>query len=309
MQISPLQNLPVAYETSIPGDTTLYYVQAVLRDTALSTVLQTLNLKNVSSTPNRYVGQFSGSNLTDASGLGHAVDVTISVYTDSGYSSLSPNYQILQTSYVVLQPWINNLGMGGGLNIDYDKLQKMFDGTKINNNEIGNEVAKKVPRTQVDYDRVNESVLGASEGIRAALSGELQGHVETISKMLLDASKGSNEANTAHGARLQALESRIQGLERGMRESTTLSSKERSAMKNELISVLKEIREESKKSNESTSKESDKRLKKAVEDIQNYLGDNLSEKEIKMVYSMAPQKRGKEEKNNYSADEYLRLLR
>lgn len=302
MQISPLQALPVAYETSIPGDTTLYYVQAVLRDTASSAVLQALNLKNVSSTPNRYVGSFNGSNLTDASGLGHAVDVTITVYTDSGYSVLSPNYQILQTSYMVLQPWINNLGMGGGLNIDYDKLQKMFDGKKMDNAEIGNELSRRIPK--FDYSKISE----ATETSRSALSAELRGHVEALSKAFADAQVSSTSAYTAHNARFDALERRIQAFEGTMQRSSTLSSKERSQVKSELSKALKELREETRKSFAEGNRRNGESLQKVSDELRDYLQETMSEKEIKINYAPASYKKGKEKPEPVS-DEYLRLLR
>ena len=305
MPVSPNTAWPVAYETSIPGDTTLYYVRAILRDTASSTILQTLNLKNISSTPNRYVGQFSG--VSDPSGMGRQVDVTISVYTDSGYTTLSPNYQIYQTAYTIIQPWIQNLGTGGGLNIDYDKLQKMFDGAKVTNAVIGNE---KAPKVRFNYKRVEDAMSGSSEGIRAALSDELQGHVKNLSGALSAISKASQEAQGAHGARLEALELRIAGLESRIGDGQRMSSKERSQVKNELLSAVKEFRQESKKYNDESPKNSEKMLKKSFGEIQDYIESNLSEKEIKINYTPTTRKEKKEEeKPLFTAESVMSLLR
>jgi hypothetical protein len=299
--VSPNNQIPVSYSTTIPGDTTLYYVQAVLRDTQSSTVLQTLNLKNVSSTPNRYTGAFNP--VSDPSGLGRPVDVTISVYTDSGYTTLSNNYQILQLNYLVIQPWLPTLGSGGGLNIDYDKLQKMFDGAQVTNAEIGNE---KAPR--INYKRLEEGYTGAHEATRLALSTELKGHITNISSILSDISKAHGQSKEAVEARFSALEARIQRLDEDMGKGYEMSSEERLNTKNELVLALKEFREESKKYSEETPKNSEKLLKKAFAEVQDYLEQNLSEKEIKINYTPTSPKRKEEEKPRGITIEDVRSL-
>lgn len=307
MQLSPNSTIPVSYSTTIPGDTTLYYVQAVLRDTQSSTILQTLNLKNVSSVPNRYTGNFNP--VSDPSGLGRPVDITISVYTDSGYTTLSNNYQIVQYNYVILQPWIQNLGMGGGLNIDYEKLQKMFDGSKVGNEEIGNEVSKRVKTTKVDYDRVNESIMSATEGVRTALSEEMSSHIKMLSDGLSELSKSHGEFSNNHSSRLEYLEKKIQDVESGQNEGQKLSYKSQNQLKSELLNALSEFKEEHKGNSEESSKENKKMIGDMLEQMQQYLSDNLAEKEIKMVYNMNPQKREKEKSEGYSMDHISALLR
>lgn len=304
-QLSPNQQFAVSYSTTIPGDTTLYYVRAVLRDTQSSAILQTLNLANVSSVPNRYTGVFGG--VSDPSGLGRPVDVTISVYTDPGYTTLSQNYQITQFNYVVLQPWIQNLGTGGGLNIDYDKLQKMFDGGHVTNAEIGNEKAPK--RERVNYRRLEEASLDSSEGARAALSEELKGHVGNVMKAITDIKRYHNETSQAHMARLDVLESRLNDFDGRTTKGQELSSRERLAMKTEFSSALKELREEAKNNGEELPKRMEERLSKISAEFQGYLADNLSEKEIKMVYNMAPQKKEKEVPRGISLSDVQSLLR
>lgn len=302
-QISPNTAIPVSYVTTIPGDVTLYFVRAVLRDTQSSTILQTLNLKNVSSTPNRYTGVFSP--VSDPSGLGRMIDITISVYTDSGYTTLSNNYQILQLNYTVLQPWIQGLGTGGGLNIDYEKLQKMFDGTKVTNAEIGNEKAPKKER--INYKRLENGVLGANEATRSALSEELKAHTGSLSKILSDISSAHKESTALVGGRFEDLEARLKGLESGMTQGQKMSSQERSGVKNELISAIKEFREEYGKSTEDTSKKSEKLLIESLHELKGYLDETFSEKEFEMVYHLSPQK--KEKKQGYAPEDIKSLLR
>lgn len=305
MQLSPNSLIPVSYTASIPGDTTVYFVQAVLRDTQSSTVLQTLNLTNVSSVPNRYTGNFKP--VSDPQGLGRPIDITVSVYTDSGHTTLSPNYQILQLNYTILQPWIQNLGMGGGLNIDYDKLQKMFDGSKVTNAEIGNEKAPR--RERVNYKRLEEGTLGAHEATRAALSEEIKGHIGTLSKLVSDVAKGHGDVGTLTMERFDKLEEKINSIDLNLGQGQKMSQKERAEVKNELLKSVSEFREEFGKTSKEGSKKSEEIFKKAIEGLQEYMGDNLSEKEIKMVYNMAPAKREKEKSNSFAPEDISALFR
>lgn len=306
MQLSPNSLIPVSYTASIPGDTTVYFVQAVLRDTQSGTTLQTLNLTNVSTTPNRYQGSFNP--VSDPSGLGRAIDITISVYTDSGHTTLSNNYQILQLNYTILQPWIQNLGTGGGLNIDYDKLQKMFDGTKVTNAEIGNEKAPK--RERINYTRLEGATMGAGEATRAAISDEFKGHISNVLKILSDLSRSHSETTKGNSIKFDSMEKRLEKFESIASEGYKMSSKERAEMRTDMVETLKEIREENKNYLDEGSKMYEKKFSKIVEDMQEYLADNLSQKEIKMVYNMAPQKNEKEKKaQGFSPQDIQSLMR
>lgn len=306
MQLSPNSQIPVSYTASIPGDTTLYYVQAVLRDTQSGTTLQTLNLTNVSSTPNRYQGVFSA--VSDPSGLGRPIDITITVYTDSGHTTPSFNYQILQLNYTILQPWIANLGMGGGMNIDYEKIQKMFDGKKIGNEEIGNEVARKIP--PVDYDRLSGDFTEATENARTALSKEFSGHAERLSGSVSEISRSTAEAREAHGKSVEAILSRMQTLEGKLGEGQKLSSKERNSVKSELSKLIQDIKPALTQMSEASARRTEALIQKGLEEIKESLLENLKEgmmgKEIHLTYnSEKPQKK---EKPQYSPDDDVAAL-
>jgi hypothetical protein len=308
MQLSPNSQIPVSYTASIPNDVTVYFVQAVLRDTQSGTILQTLNLTNVSTTPNRYQGSFKP--VSDPSGLGRAVDITISVYTDSGHTTLSQNYQILQLTYTILQPWIQNLGMGGGLNIDYDKLQQMFDGGKINNTEIGNEVARKVKRTKVDYDKIQETVSGASEKSRVSLSTEFKGHVDRLEKLLSEFSRQSETNSKGHTDKFSNLEERLNKIDSKIGEGNDLSSKERTSIRSELTKMLADAKTVMERSSGANSKKIETKIQEVMAEISDSLRDELGGKEITMSYgAMQPQKKEKEKKPLFSPEDISSLLR
>ena len=308
MQLSPNSAIPVSYTASIPGDTTTYFVQAVLRDTQSSATLQTLNLTQVSTTPNRYTGDFSP--VSDASGLGRPVDITVTVYTDSAHTIPSNNYQILQINYVILQPWIQNLGTGGGMNIDYVKLQAMFDGAKVGNAEIGNEKVPKTKRERINYRRLEEAAMGSSEATRGALSEELKGHVKSISGAIEQLSKSYMSMGDIHSKSMHSIEQRIMALEENIGQGQEMSSNERSGVKNELLGFLENLRNENQNMYKESSKNSEKMLMDAMEGLRDYLGESLSDKEFKMVYQLSPQKKSeKEEKQSgYSPQDVMSLL-
>lgn len=307
MQVSPLSRLPVSYIASIPGDTTLYFVQAVLRDTQSSTVLQTLDLTRVSSTPNRYTGIFNS--VSDPSGLGRQIDITISVYTDAGYTALSSNYQVLQLNYTVLQPWLPTLGSGGGLNIDYEKLQKMFDGTRVSNAELLNESLRPNKVPELDYDRIESSSKTQYE----ANKREIVAEVANMLQPMLSAIEGHRQSTeTNHkmiGDRLEQLPNLISSIEQIVQTHNATSITERKSLRRELLAALDELGSSAKEMHESSSKSGTKAMQEAVETIQSYLDSNLSEKEIKMVYSVAPdRKNGQEERRGYTPDDVRRML-
>lgn len=311
MQLSPNSQIPVSYTTSLPGDVTLYFVQAVLRDTQSGKTLQTLNLTNVSSTPNRYQGLFNP--VSDPSGLGRAVDITISVYTDSGHTTLSNNYQILQLNYTILQPWIQNLGTGGGMNIDYVKLQNMFDGSKVNNSEMGNELVKKISKNEIDYDRIGDMLDEKIETTRSSLSSEFGKHTDNLSKRVNDSLESVTQLHANHSKSISNVENKIQALERKISDGQSISSKEIKEIKSVLSdvgsSVISEAKSTMQDSTDTHQKTINDTIKKAITEFQEYLKDNLSEKEIKMVYNMAPEKREKEKQRGYAPEDILSLLR
>lgn len=219
MQISPNSAIPAAYTASLPDDTTLYYVRAVLRDTATSAVLQTLNLVRVSATPNRYTGAFNP--VSDPSGLGRAVDVTVSVYTDAGYTTLSPNYQILQTSYVVLQPFIANLGNGGGgSNVSYERIAETVlaviaaekgKGGENMSEEILQHLRDNGPES-VDYERVENAI---QDGIRVngeGRSNDMQGIVGAVENLVSNTKKHIETEGAKHSETLVKMLGRIENL-------------------------------------------------------------------------------------------------
>jgi DNA repair exonuclease SbcCD nuclease subunit len=53
------------------------------------------------------------------------IDVTTHVYTDAGYTTASENYSIESNVYNVIQQWNHAAGLGGGLDVNYEKVRRI----------------------------------------------------------------------------------------------------------------------------------------------------------------------------------------
>lgn len=96
--LSPGQTKGTTYQISNPQDLgTPYFVQCVVRNSLSLSIISTINLKSQGN------GLYTGSYFVpqDSSGVGYELFETVSVYTDSGYTQLSPNYSIVNTPYEV----------------------------------------------------------------------------------------------------------------------------------------------------------------------------------------------------------------
>ena len=122
MNVNPQSTLRLVRQLSDPTDTGTYYVQAVVRNSATGATIATVNLTDEGSQ------RFSGSTTTppDGSGNGLYIDVTTTVYTDNGYTTKSTNYGIEANTYFVHQQWNHAAGLGGGLEVNYDKIRRLI---------------------------------------------------------------------------------------------------------------------------------------------------------------------------------------
>lgn len=121
MILRPQQTKPIARQIGNHLDSNTYYVQAKVRNSLTDELLATVNLTDKGG--QRFTGEWLVAQ--DQTGLGFDVDITTSVYTDSGYTTKSANYadetneyrvEVLQTSF----------GGGGGMDIDYKKVREII---------------------------------------------------------------------------------------------------------------------------------------------------------------------------------------
>jgi hypothetical protein len=126
LQISPQETFPIVYKLSDPNETDTYYVRAVVRNSVTGAIIK-INGANFVNLTDRTSGRFSTSVQAphDASGLGFYIDVTITVYSDSGYTTKNQKYADVLDCYLV-QARVNSSSLGGGgLGFDYKKLKEI----------------------------------------------------------------------------------------------------------------------------------------------------------------------------------------
>jgi hypothetical protein len=135
MQILPNAPFPIVYVISDPSDVATYYVRSVVRNSATGAIIKINNANfvnlTVDPTNSRRFSKLIQSPI-DVSGNGFFIDVTTTVYTDSGYTTKSQIYQEDNVKYLVLQPWTTGLGLGGGGwkpeggGIDWKKIKELI---------------------------------------------------------------------------------------------------------------------------------------------------------------------------------------
>lgn len=120
MQIEPQVTIPLVYQLADPYDTATYYVRAVIIDPIRNETLDTVEL--VDNGSGRFTSSFQSP--SDPSGAGRLIDATISVYTDSGYTTYSDTYQ-KENRHFIVKKSTPSFG-GSSVDIDYEKIRKMI---------------------------------------------------------------------------------------------------------------------------------------------------------------------------------------
>lgn len=170
-QLTPNSQFAYVIQLGDPADSGRNYVQSVVRLSATSSVVSTMDMTNVSG--QRFVGAFLVP--PDVSGLGYYLDITSTVYSDAGYSSLNENYPIQTSSFLVLQPFTQSSvgGSPGGYSDDAE-LRKRLE--RIEASILG----VKIP----EYKEADLSPLADMiEGMRAPDPVDLSPILEAIGRI------------------------------------------------------------------------------------------------------------------------------
>ena len=162
LQINPNQKFNFSRQLDNVGDSTTYYLQAVVRYNSNNSILATVNMTDKGS--QRFIGSFTPPN--DPGGNGYDISITTSVYTDSGYSQLSPTYSTVGTDYRVQLNFSPAFGYGGGGGIDLKILRRIIQEEledlkkkKIPEPLKSEEVKKLVADLFIPYSKILESHL------------------------------------------------------------------------------------------------------------------------------------------------------
>jgi len=141
IQLNPGQQIELIYKLTDPTDTGTYYVRAVVKNALTHATIESINLTDRG-------GQLFSKTwdvLQDSSANGLQIYIIFSAYTDSGYTTKSPNYQEIVEQYVIYQRWGLQFGGGGGSGVSYQKIK-----------EIIQEELKNIPQSEPakEYDLV-----------------------------------------------------------------------------------------------------------------------------------------------------------
>lgn len=163
------------YQISNPVDIgTLYYIKVVVQRASDLTTVATLKLISEGN------GLYGGVNYQipqDPTGQGYELFETTSVYTDSGYTSLSPNYQIVNTpidvGVQITSSLIGGTGGGGYDFTDYKTIRKIITEELIL-------LLEKIPQPQkfstANLEQMLQELSDDLNDIRGFLTGELKSH-------------------------------------------------------------------------------------------------------------------------------------
>lgn len=125
VQLHPKESFSIVRQISDHTDIATYYVRAVVRNAKTDALLETVDLTDRGSQ------RFSKSWLVpaDVSGQGLWISILTSVYTDSGYTTKSPNYGDEMETYLVQarQIFNPNYPIPVGADIDYKRIKKIID--------------------------------------------------------------------------------------------------------------------------------------------------------------------------------------
>lgn len=174
--LQPGEQFPFNWNVSMPGDTNTYYPQVVIRNSRSKALLATLNMTSDDGVMYRVLWQVP----QDGSGMGFYIDAVISVYTDSGHTTLSQDYEIESNTYLVQERPNRNLGLGYGGGYDYLNLKDLKKALQEHLNPLREELKPKTPK-ELSRLAVLESGLGQlgksmslNEGERTKVMAELR---------------------------------------------------------------------------------------------------------------------------------------
>jgi hypothetical protein len=182
-QISPGEPFDLFYFLRNHTDGTTYYVRAIISDLRTGEVLQTVDLDQAATNARLFIKSVQAP--PDSTGYGRNIVAIATVYTDSGYTTKSPDYEEQEQYYLIKSS--QNFGGGGG--VDYRVVRDIFSEELTKHRQ-----STKEPLTVADMPF--QAVFGAigaltrevglipkehanTDGVTGALA-DLQHSIETI---------------------------------------------------------------------------------------------------------------------------------
>lgn len=180
--LQPQVAFPIVRQISNHLDSDTYYVRAIVRN-ASGVTIDSVNLTGQGG--QRF--QTSWQVPVDSSGQGAYISIVTSVYTDSGYTTKSPNYGDEETTYLIFDRVMPAMRGGGGSKIDYSNIRKIvqeeIDKAKPEEIEIPEQ-----KEYQPNFDEVIETINEKVESIKRTIEANKPEKVdlEPISGVVID---------------------------------------------------------------------------------------------------------------------------
>ena len=191
-QISPSTSLRLVYLIQDHTDSNTYYVRSVVRDSVSGNILATIDLTDTGN--RRFYGTYNTPATEDT-----FIDVTTTVYSDSGYTTKAQDkYEEIQ-QYLVRTQWGLQFGSGGDIrlggksaSVDYKKIRdivkeemvKPYDDSslKVALSEIYTCV-EYIKNNQYDDKSVLEKLSTLSKLVRAIDLSLIVSKIDSIEKI------------------------------------------------------------------------------------------------------------------------------
>ena len=124
IQLRPTEYFPIVRLIGDTQDSATYYVKAIIRNSDTGAIIDTISLTDQGS--RRFSKKWQVT--ADLSGEGFYVDITTTIYTDSGYTTKAPDYAEESETYLIQERYntVFGNGSGGGVDIDYKKVRKII---------------------------------------------------------------------------------------------------------------------------------------------------------------------------------------
>lgn len=127
MQLQPGEQFAIARQIEDPSDTSTYYVRAYIRNARTDALLDTVNLADMGDQRFRKSWQVPA----DPSGQGTYITITTKVFTDAGYTAVSPDYGIQEHEHLIMDRAKGGSSRGGGgvmqrVTVDYNEISRII---------------------------------------------------------------------------------------------------------------------------------------------------------------------------------------
>lgn len=193
--LRPGETFPLLWQVSDPNDTTTYFPQVVIKNAVSLATLTTINLTAQGGNLYQNTYQVPG----DSSGLGSYITVTLTIYTDSGHTTVSPNYQVENRVYLVQErPSHALFGGGGGYTLNLKDIRGLLDeyGKPLTALEI-EAITRKIIADEIKalpaipaYEKPAElSKIVALENLLGELDKKIKISSDSHSKVITEVSK------------------------------------------------------------------------------------------------------------------------